>query len=261
MQWEHHPSHSRLVVLAAATTAALAYATGDAAERRGDTRLLLGLALLPRGRRLPGAARAGRRRASSWRHSNLGFQIAVPVGLMVASAFAAASALAPAQRHRPERTRLRIRAALIVLMIGWGIATVAGLAPLDRVTEVERASGPITVLAVAGAVCSRSRPSASCARARRRSLLPLAVATRYFLLAEAILATAFARNWHASWWEWHLLILAGFAVVAWAARREWREERFASLYTEETAASEREMTVLFADLAGFTAFSEGRDPA
>jgi class 3 adenylate cyclase len=94
----------------------------------------------------------------------------------------------------------------------------------------------------------------------RRSLLPIAVATGYLLLAEAILATALARNWHASWWEWHLLILIAFGLVAWAARREWREERFAALYTEETASARREVSVLFADLVGFTSFSEGRDP-
>jgi adenylate cyclase len=38
VRWENHPSHFWLVVLAAATTAALAYATGDAADRRGDVR-------------------------------------------------------------------------------------------------------------------------------------------------------------------------------------------------------------------------------
>lgn len=45
------------------------------------------------------------------------------------------------------------------------------------------------------------------------------------------------------------------------ARREWREERFSALYMEETARGKREVSVVFADLAGFTAFSEGRDPA
>ncbi len=45
-----------------------------------------------------------------------------------------------------------------------------------------------------------------------------------------------------------------------AARREWREERFSDLYLEDTVAGKREVSVVFADLAGFTAFSEQRDP-
>jgi adenylate cyclase len=36
VRWENHPSHFWLVVLAAATTAALAYTTGDAADRRAS---------------------------------------------------------------------------------------------------------------------------------------------------------------------------------------------------------------------------------
>jgi adenylate cyclase len=142
-----------------------------------------------------------------------------------------------------------------------GIATVAGLAPLDRITEVERSSGPIVVVALAATALFGLAAWRYLTLAReRRAMLPLAVATGFVLLAEAILATAFARNWHASWWEWHLLILAGFALVAWAARREWREERFASLYTEDTARGSHELSILFADLAGFTRFSETRDP-
>jgi adenylate cyclase len=259
VEWQHHPSHFWLVVLAAATTAALAYATGDAAERRGDTRLFwVSLGFLTAGGFL--ALHALATPGVFQEASTLGFQIAVPVGLVVAAAFAAASTT-PASLRVSAAARHRIRAGLLVLMAGWAIAAVAGLAPLDRITQVERASGAITVLAVAGAALYALAALRYYALARRRrSLLPLAVATGFVLLGEAILATAFARNWHASWWEWHLLILAGFAVVAWAARREWREERFASLYTEETARSEREVSVLFADLAGFTTFSEGRDP-
>jgi class 3 adenylate cyclase len=75
-----------------------------------------------------------------------------------------------------------------------------------------------------------------------------------------MVAVAFARNWHATWWEWHLLMLVAFGAIAAAARREGPAERFSDLYLEETAAGKREVSVLFADLAGFTAYSEGRDP-
>ena len=74
------------------------------------------------------------------------------------------------------------------------------------------------------------------------------------------MAVAFARNWHASWWEWHVLMLAAFALIALAARAQGPAERFSDLYLEATAAGKREVSVIFADLAGFTAFSDERDP-
>ena len=124
VRWEHHPSHFWLVVLAAATTAALAYTTGDSADRRGDARLFwvstcflaaggfLGLHALA----TPGIFLEA---------SNLGFQVATPIGLVIASVFAAASA-SPASEEVSPRTRRRIRAGLVLLMVGWGVATVAG---------------------------------------------------------------------------------------------------------------------------------------
>jgi adenylate cyclase len=262
VRWEHHPSHFWLVVLAAATTAALAYATGESADRRGDARLLLvSLSFLSASGFL--ALHALATPGIFLEASNLGFQIAAPVGLMIAAAFAAASAV-PATAEgvaKMRRASRRLRGGLLVVMAAWAAATIAGLDPLARVTEVERASGPIAIPAVAGALLFGLAAIRYAGLARARStLLPLAIATGFVLLAEAILATAFARNWHASWWEWHLLILAAFGLVAWAARREWREERFASLYTEETARGRREVSILFADLAGFTSFSERRDP-
>lgn len=81
------------------------------------------------------------------------------------------------------------------------------------------------------------------------------------LLAEALLATALARNWHATWWEWHVLLLAAVTLVAAAARSEPPTERFAALYGDEVGAGRREISVLFADAAGFTAFAEHHDPA
>lgn len=81
------------------------------------------------------------------------------------------------------------------------------------------------------------------------------------MLAEAMVAITVAPNWHYSWWEWHVLLLAAFVLVAWGAQQSWHEERFSSLYLEETVAGHRELSILFADLKGFTTFSEGHDPS
>lgn len=88
----------------------------------------------------------------------------------------------------------------------------------------------------------------------------LGMAAAFVLLAEAMVAVAFARNWHASWWEWHVLMFTAFALVAWSAQAQWHEERYADLYLDETVAGTREMSILFADLQGFTSFSERHDP-
>ena len=42
------------------------------------------------------------------------------------------------------------------------------------------------------------------------------------------------RAWHASWWEWHGLIVTAYAVVSYAAHREWHDERFRALYLPTT---------------------------
>jgi class 3 adenylate cyclase len=68
------------------------------------------------------------------------------------------------------------------------------------------------------------------------------------------------REWHASWWEWHALILIGYVLIGFAARREWHEERYRDLYLPTTRERHQEVSVLFGDLVGFTTFAERADP-
>ena len=86
---------------------------------------------------------------------------------------------------------------------------------------------------------------------QRRSSMLLTMAAAFVLLAEAMFAVSVSRSWHASWWEWHLLMLAAFAIIAYGAHRQWHEERFSDLYVKGADATQ-EVTVLFADLQGFT---------
>jgi adenylate cyclase len=74
---------------------------------------------------------------------------------------------------------------------------------------------------------------------RRRRPLPLAVLVAFILMAEAMIAMAFSRSWHASWWEWHVLMAVAFGAILVAARAEYRREGslgavFAGIYLDST---------------------------
>jgi adenylate cyclase len=260
--WEHHPSHFWLVLASAATSAALAFSTSGVALRRADARLfLVSLAFLAAAGFLalhalatPGVLLDG---------PNQGFVVATPVGLLVAAVFAAASALplGPDRARAVIRHATLLRALLVAAMAAWAALSLGSVPPLDDPTPAERASGVLVVLAVLAVPLYGAAGWRYLTMGRRSgSPILLAVAGACLLLAEAMVAVAFARSWHASWWEWHLLMLAAFGAIAWSARREEPEERFSDLYLDDTAAGKREISVLFADLAGFTSFSEGRDP-
>ena len=70
----------------------------------------------------------------------------------------------------------------------------------------------------------------------RWNLLPAAVIACFALLAEAMIGVAVTgeRKWHASWWEWHGLIVTAYLIIGLAVRREWRDERFRHLYLPTT---------------------------
>jgi class 3 adenylate cyclase len=344
--WEHHPSHFWLVLVVAVVNVVLAVLTSEAASQRNDARLfLVSLAMLSSAGFLALHALATPQVLLST--PNEGFVIATPVGLVVASFFAAASALP----HEEGETRLSpttqrwLRSALLIAIAGWAIASFAQVeflsrTPGDEAPVILRLLSPVAIVLYGFAAIRYVE-----LYDRRRRTLPLAIAIAFVLLAEAMVAIAFGRSWHATWWEWHVLMAVAFGTILVAARAEYRRERsvagtFGGVYLERTleridrrhsdalrslttairdeapltpvveelrsqgftsdevvvmersgrelsrvdtllrryvgpqladrleeeptlaqlGGRESEVTVLFADLAGFTSFSEGRSP-
>jgi class 3 adenylate cyclase len=260
--WENHPAHFWLVLLTAAASVALAVAVAEAARRRRDARLFLAsLAFMSSAAFLglhalatPGVLLA----------KNAGFELATPVGLAIAGAFAAGSAweYGPTGSAVVMRRSRLLLAALGLLVAAWAVVSLAELAPLDQPLAGEQVDGWQVALATVGIfLYAFAALGYAHLYLRRRSGVLLAVATAFALLAEAMLVIVWARNWQLSWWEWHLLMLAAFAAIALAARHEWHEERFSALYLDETLAGARDVSILFADLQAFTTFAEQRPPA
>ncbi len=238
--WEHHPSHFLLVLAVALINVALAVIASDAAHRRDDARLfLVSLALITSSGFLGLHALATP--GVLLDHPNSGFTIATPMGLLLASVFAAASALelGPEAADAILRWRTLILSLLAAVLVAWAVASLAKVNVLDRPLE-EEASPFYRFLAPAGVAlyAFAAWRYLGIYRMRRRTL-PLSVAVAFVLLAEALIAVAFARSWHASWWEWHLLMAVAFAVVTLSVRGEVRREgsvaaAFGSLYLEQT---------------------------
>jgi adenylate cyclase len=240
IEWEHHPSHFLLVLGVALINVGLALIASEAAHRRGDARLfLVSLALIMSSGFLGLHALATPHVVLD--HPNSGFAIATPIGLLLASVFAAASALelGPEAADAILRRRMLILGVLAAVLVAWAMASLARVNVLDRPLE-EQGSPFYRFLAPAGVTlyAFAAWRYLGIYRTRRRTL-PLSVAVAFVLLAEALVAVAFARSWRVSWWEWHLLMAVAFAVVTLSVRREVRREgsvaaAFGSLYLEQT---------------------------
>ncbi|MGH2921038.1 MAG: adenylate/guanylate cyclase domain-containing protein [Gaiellaceae bacterium] len=331
--WEHHPVHFWLVLSVAAVNVVLGLLAGEAARRLADARLFL-VAMAFVG----SAAFLGLHALATpgvlLDDPNTGFVIATPVGLLIAGGFAGASALDLEQRSESIiRRRRLIRNLLLAAVAIWAVVSLAEVPPLDEPLPPEEARGPLIALGTAGVALYGFAALRYLDLSRRsRARMLVAVAAAFALLAEAMVAIAAARNWHVSWWEWHVLMALAFGLVALAAWKEYKvgASPFAGLYLRDTiarldrrygraiedaletgetprgdltveeaklveraageirkledlfrpylspqvtarlradpAAAElggeaRDISVLFADLEGFTSFSEGSDPA
>ncbi len=263
---ENYRLHFVLFGLVGTVAFALAFTAGEAANRRGDARvLLLSLAFMTTGGFMGLHALGTPGVLFTADHS--GFKVAIPVGLLVGAGFAAASAFVdvrPGFAVFAIRHRRALRAGVLLTMAGWFAWTVADLPPLAGPNSEAARGSLLAVLAIVGTFVY----AVSAARywtifRAQRNLLPVAVIACFVLLSEALVGVAFTgeRKWHASWWEWHFLIVTGYLIIGLAARREWREERFRDLYLSSTRERRQDVSVLFSDLAGYTGFAERSTPA
>jgi class 3 adenylate cyclase len=264
--WTNPRVHFALFLTVGLVASLLAAAAGEAARRRGDARvLLLSLAFLATGGFM--VLHAVGTEGILFAGDHAGFKIAIPVGLLVASGFCVAAAFVdvrPSFAGVVVRRRRWLRGAVLGAMAVWTVWTVAELPPMPAAGD-EGAKGDVLALlaALGTTVYATAAVRFWLVFRSRMSLLPAGVIACCVLLTEAMLGVAVTgeRRWHASWWEWHGLIVLAYLVVGFAAWRQWRDERFRPLYLETTRERARDVTVLFGDLAGFTAFSERSSPA
>jgi adenylate cyclase len=264
--WSNHAVHFAVFMTVGVGVFVLAYAAGEAANRRGDARvLLISLAFLATGGFL--GLHAVGTAGILFEHEYAGFKVANPIGLVLAAMFALASAfvdLRLAFAPLVVRHRVALRRAVLAAMVVWFVWTVVELPPLHEPGSEGGSHSVLAALAGLGAVAYAIAAARYWYVYRGRiDLLPASVIACFVLLAEAMIGVALTgeRAWHASWWEWHALIVTAYAVVGYAAHRQWHHERFRGLYLPTTRERVQSVSVLFSDLAGFTAFAERSTPA
>jgi adenylate cyclase len=241
VMYQDDPIHFWLVLTAALINVGLGLLTSDIARKRSDARLfLVSMALLTSAAFLalhalatPGVLLAG---------SNKGFVVATPVGLLLASVFAAASALDLDRGRRQMVMRWQgwIKGGLAAVVVAWLVVSLAGVAPLGESVPSQHLPRGVQLVGIpAIALYGFAAVRYAGLYGRRRRTLLLAVAVAYTLLAEAMAAIVLSRTWHATWWEWHVLMVVAFATIAVGARLEyWRARSptgaFGGLYLDST---------------------------
>jgi class 3 adenylate cyclase len=244
--WEHQPSHFWLVASVAAINIALGLRMSEAARRRDDVRLfLVSMVFLASAGFLflhslatPGVFLSS---------PNNGFVVATPLGLFLASVFATTSSIdfTPRAAQSIIRNQQLIRGGLVALMIGWAAVSLMEVGPLASVPNEQEVHGPLVITAFAGVgLYALASLRYYLIHRRRPSVMLIAVITAFALLAEAMVVVVQAPSWHLSWWEWHLLMAAGFGFVAYSAHVQYRREGsatglFNSIAADQTIAGLR----------------------
>jgi class 3 adenylate cyclase len=265
VQWNHPGLHFTFFLVAAGTAAGLSFMTWDAARRRGDARvLLLSLGFLATSGFM--AIQAAGTQGLLQDRALPGVTVAITVGLLVAAPFTLVAAFAdrsPRLCAAVVRTRRWLRAGVVAALVLWGIWAVENWPPLDVLTGEGFGGDSLQVAAAVGAVTYTVCAARFWWLYRHdHPLLVVSVIAQQVLLAEALVGVAVAadRIWQPSWWAWHTLVLTGYVIVFAAAQREWREDRFHKLYLPWTREHREDVSVLVADLQGFTRFSDTHDP-
>jgi adenylate cyclase len=264
--WHNHRAHFTVFLAVGVGVFVLAFVAGGAANRRGDARvLLISLAFLATGGFL--GLHAVGTAGVLFTHEYAGFKVANPVGLVLAAVFAVASAfvdLRPSFASIAVRHRVALRRAVLAAIAVWFIWTVAELPPLREPGNEGGSHRLVAVMAGVGMVAYATAAARYWYVYRgRMALLPASVIACFVLLAEAMIGVAVTgeRAWHASWWEWHALIVTAYAMISYAAHRQWHDERFRGLYLPTTRERVQPVSVLFSDLVGFTTFAEKAQPS
>jgi adenylate cyclase len=264
--WSNHRVHFTVFLAVGVGVFALAFAAGGAANRRGDARvLLISLAFLVTGGFL--GLHALGTAGILFTHEYAGFKVANPIGLVLAAVFALASAfvdLRPSFAPMVVRHRVALRRAVLAAMAVWFVWTVTELPPLHEPGSEGGSHSLVAGMAGVGMVAYAVAAARYWYVYRGRiTLLPASVIACFVLLAEAMIGVAVTgeRAWHASWWEWHALIVTAYAVVSYGAHRQWHDERFRGLYLPTTRERIHSVSVLFSDLVGFTTFAEQAEPS
>jgi class 3 adenylate cyclase/peptidoglycan/LPS O-acetylase OafA/YrhL len=225
LRWENDAAHFWLVAATASINLALAAGMNAEARRREDARLfLVSMAFASAAGFLALHALAT---PSVLLGRNTGFVIATPVGLTLAAVFAAASSLemSPASAAAVLRVRRAVRSGLVALLLAWAALTLGRFPPFDVLASLDEQHAMLLGFMAAGAALYVLAAVRYWRLYRRRpSVMLLSLVTAFVVLAEALVSVAYGRSWHVSWWEWHALMAAGFAFVAYSAFVHWMRE-------------------------------------
>jgi class 3 adenylate cyclase len=242
--YEHHGVHFWLVLGTAAVCFVLAVVMMRAVRRRRDARLFL-VSLVFQVNAGFLAVHALATPGLILQARNAGFVASTPFGLVLGSVAALASAaqLRTAAAERLMRWQWLLAALPWVLLVGWSVPAFARLPPLDVAPDVIETHWVAALAASTGTVFYLAAAVRYLLLYRRRpTVLLLSVLTAFVLLGEAMLAVALSRSWRLTWWEWHVLMVAAFALIAVSVHAQFRREGsalglFDSMTLQQTIAA------------------------